>query len=211
MNIEADPRGQIERHYLINQRRVWVCGGKRYTPFLILLVIAALIASSGTYNRVEAARTTVLKLGDRAPDANLVDLDGKKVILPGDLKGKVAIIHFWASYCCALGVGGGIPALEIFERFYNEFKGKGLIIAAINVGQTPLTVKHFVNEAKVSYLVLLDFDLKMTENYGCLDKRNLNIPQTFILDRDGIIKYKILGALGAGTEGELRKLIQSLI
>jgi len=186
-------------------------GKRRYTTFLVLLVIASLIASSSPYNRVEAARTTALKMGDRAPDANLVDLEGKKVTLPGELKGKVIIIHFWASYCCALGVGGGIPALEIFERLYNEFKGRGLMIAAINVGQTPLTVKHFVEKAKVSYLVLLDFDLKMTENYGCLDKRNLNIPQTFILDRDGIIKYIILGALGAGTEVELRKLIQNLI
>ena len=198
----------MEQHYLINQTSARVRGKKRYTSLLVLLAIASLIASSGAYDRVEAERTAGLKRGDRAPDANLVDLDGKKVTLPGDLKGKVAIIHFWASYCCALGVGGGIPALEIFERLHNEFKGKGLIIAAINVGQMPFTVKRFVDKAKASYLILLDFDLKMTENYGCLNKRNLNIPQTFILDRDGIIKYKILGA---GTEETLRKFIQNLI
>ena len=179
---------------------------RRRNAFPVLLTIASLIASWCTSVSVEAEETVGLKIGDRAPHITVADLNGQVMSLPEDLKGKVAIIHFWASFCCAMG--GGIPALGSLERVYNEFKEKGLIIAAINVGQSPNIVKVFVCKDRVSYPVLLDADFKMSKSYGCLNNRVLNLPRTFILDREGVVKKKILGFV---TGEMLKELIQDLL
>jgi peroxiredoxin len=179
--------------------------GPRSFPAIILLVVSVGILCS-LPGRVEAAAVG-LRSGSRAPHVDIADLSGSSHALPEALTGKVAVIHFWSSLCCS-SPGGGVGALRLLESLHRTFKAKGLVVAAVNVGQPSSTVGVFAERANTSYLILLDTDLNMTERYGCVTKMGLTIPQTFILDRFGIIRHKIVGE---PTDKTLRKLIKGLI
>jgi peroxiredoxin len=165
----------------------------------LVLIMAVLFLATGN---VLYAQSPGLKIGDRAPSVKLKDFNDRVFALPECLKGKVAVIHFWSATCCT--VGGKIPALASLERFHKEFREKGLVIVSVNVAQVPYTVLRFTN--KITYLTLYDTDLIMAEAYGCLTKISLNLPQTFILDCNGIIKHKIIGDI---PEKILWKLIKA--
>ena len=128
----------------------------------------------------------ILRPGQTAPAFVLSDINGKTLRLPEDLKGKVVVVRFWADWCksCAEEMPG-------IEKVYNKYKDKGLVILAVNIGQERDAVVKFGNGIKISYPVLLDPDTVVTKQYGVI-----GLPTTFIIDRNGIIRQKILGEAG---------------
>jgi peroxiredoxin len=73
---------------------------------------------------------------------------------------------------------------------------------AVNIGQTKERVKTFAAELGVSYPLVIDEDKKSAGLYGVTD-----VPRTYVIDRKGIVRYRILG--GASPE-LLKKLILGL-
>jgi thiol-disulfide isomerase/thioredoxin len=140
------------------------------------------------------AEKAPLKIGDVPPRLTLQALDGKTVSIPGHGKGSVVILHFWADWCqyCL----DEMPALE---RLYQQYRDRGFIIYAVNVGQTAALAGSYVKKVNITYPVLLDTDGKTAKEY---DVRGL--PRTFFLDRKGFIRYKLLGE---ASEDTLRKLL----
>lgn len=124
-----------------------------------------------------------IKIGDVPPKFTLPDLKGNKVSVPDDFKGKVVIIRFWADWCtyCA----EEMPAIDVV---YNKYKEKGVIIIAVNAGQPKEVAEAFVSSLKISYPVLLDTYSVTAKRYGVV-----GLPTTFILDRNGVVREKILG------------------
>ncbi len=135
----------------------------------------------------------MLRTGQTAPSFSLSDINGKTWRLPEDLKGKVVVIRFWADWCksCA----EEMPAIE---KVYNKYKDKGLFILAVNIGQERDAVIKFANEIKISYPVLLDPGTVVTKHYGVT-----GLPITFIIDRNSIMRQKILGEVGQTVFDEL--------
>jgi len=166
---------------------------RRQTLHLLILAFAIILAHPKT-----ALSESALMIGDPAPRVALNDLAGGRMTIPDSLKGKVVIIHFWAEGCssCALEM----PA---FESLYAEYKSKGLIVVAVNVGQQRDAVSAFIKKMGLSYPVVLDPDSIAARNYGVF-----GLPRTFFLDRAGRIKYKILGE---ASEKTLRKLVLKII
>jgi thiol-disulfide isomerase/thioredoxin len=126
------------------------------------------------------------------------DLAGMKMTIPESIKGKVVIIHFWAEGCSSCA--REMPALE---ALYAEYKSKGLIVVAVNVGQQRDAVSAFIKKMGVSYPVVLDPESIAARNYGVF-----GLPRTFFLDRTGRIKYKILGE---ASEKTLKKLVLKIL
>lgn len=139
-----------------------------------------------------------LKIGEPLPKFTLSDLKGNKVTVPDDFKSKIVIIRFWADWCtyCA----EEMPAIDVV---YNKYKDKGLIILAVNVGQPKEVAEAFVTNLKISYPVLLDTYSVTAKRYGVV-----GLPTTFIVDRNGILREKILGETGRTV---FEKLISSLL
>lgn len=164
----------------------------------VLFVIACLLTASLIGEPVVSAAEKALMIGDAPPRVTLPDLKGSLTTIPDDLKGKVVIIRFWADWCSSCAEE--MPALE---SLYKELKGKGLFIVAVNVGQTKEKVEAFVNKKKITYSVLLDQDTKTARKYGVV-----GLPKTFILDKKGLIKYKLLGDASQET---VRKLVLKII
>jgi len=167
---------------------------RRFVPALAAAVFLAVLAPV----TAGAAADISLRIGTTPPKITLKDLQGFPVQIPEDVRGKIAVVHFWTDYCnfCLVEM----PAME---NLYRKYRGQGLVILAVNVGQKKDLVKAFINNIRVTYPVLLDLDLKAASRYG-VDA----VPRTFFLDRNGVIRYRVLGD---ATEEDLGHLVRSLL
>ena len=144
--------------------------------------------------RVEAA----FRVGDVPSSITLSDLSGNSVVIPSDFKGQVVLIHFWASWCPTCR--GEMTALD---SLYGTYGRKRVIPCSIGIGEKRETVVSYLKNMNVSYPVLLDPDSSTRKPFGVA-----GIPTYFVLDREGVIRQKILGkADPKGLEGIVRSLL----
>ncbi|MEM5786652.1 MAG: TlpA disulfide reductase family protein [Syntrophobacteraceae bacterium] len=145
----------------------------------------------------DSACQTGLKVGTKFPEVSLQDLRGNQVTLPGSAEGKIFIAHFWAIWCpyCV----GEVAILQDIEASNSE---KGIICYSINAGDSAEAAKAYIEKAKATYTVLLDPNFSTSRKIGVK-----SIPTTFICDRKGVIRYKILGEV---TRKGLDKLLSNI-
>ncbi|MBN2352576.1 MAG: TlpA family protein disulfide reductase [Spirochaetales bacterium] len=119
----------------------------------------------------------------KAPDFSLKGLDGSTHSL-SSYRGKLVLLNFWGVWCyyCRLEM----PSLQ---RFYSRFKADGLEILAVDVRDTPETVRDFIKKNKYTFPVLLDETLSVTGMYGVG-----SFPTTFVVDREGYLRAMATGA-----------------
>ncbi|HUR57411.1 MAG TPA: TlpA disulfide reductase family protein [Opitutaceae bacterium] len=134
-----------------------------------------------------AAKTTIAalpKLGE-APAWKLTDVNGQ-VVSSEDLKGKVVVVDFWATWCgpCRQEIPGYI---ELAKKYGKD----GLVIVGVSLDQEgPAVVKAFGQKFGVSYpLVMADDDVQKA--FGGLEV----IPTTFLIDREGQVRDRKIGAV----------------
>lgn len=129
-----------------------------------------------------------------APKFNLVNLEGNKVNLD-DLKGKVVVVDFWATWCgpCKASFPGMQKAVNKFESSDDvEF----VFIDTWESGDgVTKKVSEFITTNKYSFNVLMDLDAKVVASFGVS-----GIPTKFVIDKDGIIRFKSVGFGGNDEE-----------
>ncbi|HEV7610362.1 MAG TPA: TlpA disulfide reductase family protein [Steroidobacteraceae bacterium] len=109
------------------------------------------------------------------PDFALKDLADKAWRL-SDLRGKVVMINFWATWCPPCR-----KELPDLEALYEEFASKGLVVLGIS-DEDPKKVEPFVRKHALSFPVLLDSKRMVNEMFAIK-----GIPRTFIYDRTGTL------------------------
>ena len=137
-------------------------------------------------------------VGEVLPKFTLPDLKGDKITVPDDFAGKVIVVRFWVDWCKSCAI-----EMPILDNAYNKYKDRGLVVVAVNVGQTKDVAEAFVTKLKLSYPVLLDTNSEITKKFGVKA-----VPFTLIIDRKGIVRKRILGEAGSETIG---KIIQDLL
>lgn len=159
---------------------------------IVLLVLAvAIVFTIATRDKVE-----VLAVGDKAPDFELVDLEGTKHRL-SDYKGEGVFLNFWGSWC--------VPCkteMPFMENQYKEFEDKGVHILAINLKDTQLKVETFRNQFDLTFPIARDLDESVRRVYNVMP-----LPTTILIDEDGIIKDIITRGM---SEDEIRSLMASI-
>jgi len=145
----------------------------RMLPFLLLSVLL-----TGCEQNVTAAKTD-----SPAPAFTLERLDGPNVHFPEQYRGQVVAIRFWADWCPYCHA-----EMQALEPVYRQYRDRGLAILAVNVLQPLETVRSFVQGLDISYEVLLDPQGAVTRDY-----RVMGLPMTFIVDRQGVIRARIVG------------------
>jgi len=106
-------------------------------------------------------------------DFMLADLHGKVWRLQ-DLRGKVVLVNFWATWCPPCR-----KEMPDLDALFNKFKDEGLVVLAISDEESE-KVKPFIAEKKISYPVLLDPGRAVNEAFIVE-----GIPKSFVYDRTG--------------------------
>jgi thiol-disulfide isomerase/thioredoxin len=173
-------------------------------PKVLLGVVLALAAVVGLYllNRywiAPATQRAAKAPGARpmAPNFSLTDLDGRKIEL-AELKGKVVLIDFWATWCgpCRIEIPG-------FVELQNRYRDEGLVVIGVSLDDSVEPVKDFYREFKMNYPVAMG-DGKVTELFGGI----LGLPTTFLVGRDGRIYSKHTGLTAKQVfEEEIQELL----
>lgn len=128
------------------------------------------------------AISTGTKVGQTAPDFTLQGLDGKSISL-SDFRGRVVILDFWANWCTPCRAS--MPRLESLRKRYQD---KGLVMLGVSLDRSGEDAKRFLAENGYSELVAMWESLAASQAvarlYGIF-----GIPHTFVIDRQGIIRY----------------------
>ncbi|WP_337041602.1 redoxin domain-containing protein [Emticicia sp. 17c] len=142
----------------------------------------------------DVKRRSAGSVGSIAPDFSLVDMNGKNVKL-SDLKGKVVILDFWATWCgpCIMSFPGMKQAMDKYKNnpnvqflFVNTYE-------RVEQGQWKETVNSFVNQRGFNtFPIILDIGGTVAGSYGVN-----GIPAKFCIDKEGKIKFKSTGFLGS--------------
>ena len=178
------------------------------TPILMLVVTIALLAVMFLWNPTEAKAapapqsqeqieaSTIAKQGTEAPDFKVEMFDGKSIRL-SDLRGKVVLVNFWATWCP--------PCREELTRVQKEiidrFAGQEFVFLPISRGEELHTVEAFRKRMGYTFPMGLDPDQRIFRRYA-----TNYIPRNFLIDRDGKV---VLASIGY-DKAEFAHLIETI-
>jgi cytochrome c biogenesis protein CcmG/thiol:disulfide interchange protein DsbE len=134
-----------------------------------------------------------------APDFELENIAGGKV-KSADLKGKISIIDFWATWCEPCWTE--VPK---YNKMLHEFRGKNVEIVGITVESPYTDIEPKAKELGIKYTVLVGND-KIQDGFGGM----IGYPTTFIVTKDWKIYKKYMGAL-PDKDARIKKDIEKLI
>ena len=118
-----------------------------------------------------------------APAFSLNSLDGKPIAL-SDFKGKPVLLIFWATWCTSCK-----EELPLLEKFSVGRKDQLVILLITIDGERKRATQKIVNENKITLPVLLLLKEKVMDHYMVRGW----VPQTFLIDREGMLVGKIVG------------------
>lgn len=144
-------------------------------------------------------------MGSAAPDFSVEN------VRLSQFRGQVVVLNFWATWC--LPCVQEIPSLVEMQR---RMKAKGVTVIAVSVDVDENAYRQFIKNHGVNLLTVRDPSGKTNGAYG-----SFKFPESYIIDRKGIIQHKFLGAVdwtdqqvvdflnslsGQNTVGELSKV-----
>ncbi len=165
----------------------------KFIPPLFFVVLLALPACRSTAAGEAQGSNAVAAL-----DFSLPALDGRTVKL-SDLKGRPVLINFWASWC-----PGCREEMPLLQAIHEERQGNGLEILAVDIGESPDTVKQFLQDNKLTFTALLDQDTRVSMLYGIR-----LIPTSVLVDKNGDIRDIKVGAFA--DKAEIRRAVDKIM
>lgn len=166
---------------------------------LIVAILAVVLFMPACGNRNAAAdtdATTLVKAGEEAPDFTVELFDGGKITL-SELRGKVVLLNFWATWCP--------PCREELTRVQKEiidrFAGQEFVFLPISRGEERDAVAAFREKTGYTFTMGLDPAQTIYDRYA-----SNFIPRNFLIGRDGKV---ILASVGYDKQ-EFEELIHTI-
>ena len=127
--------------------------------------------------------TTLVNVGDVAPDFSVTMLDGR-VIKLSELRGNVVMVCFWATWCppCRQELA------HLQEGVIDQFAGESFVVLPISRGEERGVVEKFITDNGYKFGVGLDSDRAIYDLYA-----SNYIPRTFIVNKEGKVVYRNAG------------------
>jgi cytochrome c biogenesis protein CcmG/thiol:disulfide interchange protein DsbE len=149
------------------------------------VIVAGVAAGAAIMTKV-GSEVAPVQVGATAPDFRAVDLaSGDSVALHQRYRGKVTLVNIWATWCVPCRVE--MPAME---QLYTALAPRGFAIAAVSIDEgSPEDVRGFGRELKLTFDLLQDRSTRIQQLY-----QTTGVPESFLLDRDGVIVKRVIGA-----------------
>lgn len=122
--------------------------------------------------------TTQPQPGDAAPDFTLTTYDGEVYIL-SELRGQVAVVNFWASWCVSCG-----EEADDLERAWQQYRELGVIFLGVNYSESETGALAYLEHYEVTYPNGPDPRTRISDAYHIQ-----SVPETFVVGRDGVITF----------------------
>jgi len=114
-------------------------------------------------------------------------------------RGHVVLLNFWASWCYPACYEEA-PVLESAWRVYRE---RGLVVIGIDIQDTEAAGRRFIQQFGLTFPNAPDPKGKVSIDYGVY-----GVPETFLIDRRGLIRDKKVGAV---TEPYIKEKVEALL
>ncbi|MDK1010819.1 MAG: redoxin domain-containing protein [Actinomycetota bacterium] len=154
---------------------------------LAFFVLAVMFA--GRFGTDPAISSSPL-INKPAPDSQIALMDGSGSITMSDYAGDILVVNFWASWCLSCRLEH--PALLQAAEAYADF---GVTFIAINYQDNPGSAEAYLVELGRSAVTVytVDENSRTAFEWGVL-----GLPETFFVDRDGIVVGKVSGPVSYG-------------
>ncbi len=145
-------------------------------------------------------KLAIYKGNPNPPELILKDLNNKIVNLT-QLKGKVILVNFWASWCPPC-----VHEMPSMERLQKHFSAKDFLILGVNMAEDRKTVEHFLKtKVDISFPILFDDKGDALKRWGVFA-----FPTSYVIDKAGNIRYALFGGVDWDTK-EIKNKISGLI
>ncbi len=161
---------------------------RRFTFFVVALL-------SAVFARAE------IKVGDSFPalvSTELAPLAGGAIPATKD---KVVLVDFWASWC-----GPCKASFPMMAKLQRDYAARGLVIVAVGVDEKPADAVTFVKKLAPNFPTVHDRAQKLVARVVAP-----SMPTSYLVGRDGRVRFRHEGYHGDVTERELRKEIEALL
>jgi len=159
---------------------------------VVVAVVISVLINKRSFEPVVAGTTSINFVAS--------NLDGKLRRLD-EFKGKVIFLNFWATWCKPCE-----EEMPSMQRVYDVLKGRNFDMVAISVDtEGPEVVRKFVERYGLTFTVLLDPKGKIKDGY-----KTTGVPETFIIDQNGVIAEKIRGPRNWDDKRSLKMVLDLL-
>ncbi|MAS32606.1 MAG: thiol:disulfide interchange protein [Anaerolineaceae bacterium] len=162
-----------------------------------IVLLVGILAVVAVFGWALVQRNQTQPTAGPAPDFELTTYDGQDIRL-SDLRGKVVVVNFWASWCgpCRLEA----PDLQ---RIHERYQGQGVEVIGVAYTDTDTNALAFMDEFGMTYANGPDRGTIISDRYNIQ-----GVPETFVVDQDGNIAKFIFAPT---NEADLSAIIDDLL
>ena len=159
-----------------------------------LIVLLAFVVA------LAASASLALDAGDRAPDFQARSVVGDAEVVLHELRGKVVLVDFWASWCAPCNA-----AMPQLEKLSKEFPADQFAVLGVNVDKKLEDARRALERRPVTYANASDTTGMLPKRFGLE-----TMPTTYLIDQSGVVRLVHRGYRN-GDMDEIRKQIQKLL
>jgi peroxiredoxin len=135
-------------------------------------------------------------IGDAARDFTVQDSD-RKVTL-NQFHGQILVLNFWATWCPPC-----IEELPSLVTMQERMRGKGVVVLGVSIDVDGDAYHRFIKQRDVNFLTVRDPEQKVAAMYG-----TTGWPETYVIDREGVLRRKFVGAVDWNSQEVMQFLSQ---